>query len=90
MKPNRKPDFIHKGKVRYKANQLLDIEHYVFWKEAIAIVKLDGDEYEYDIVVTEFGRIDMRLDNISESISWLPGIRESYINFLVEEALLYD
>ena len=89
-RPNREPDFVFTN-MRRKGSRYESIFYHCYWKERIVIVQCyEEPEYIYDIVQTEFGRIDMVSGNICNCISWVKGLRESYEEFLMEEALLHD
>lgn len=89
-RPNREPDFTFTTEAR-RYGRAEKIYHSCYWKEKIVVVQCyDSEEYIYDVVQTEFGRIDMRFDDICECISWIKGLRESYEVFQMEEALLND
>lgn len=88
-RPNREPDFVFSSyRIRPKGSD--EFKHYCYWKENILIQKFENEEYIYDIVQTEFGRIDMVNGKICNSINWVKGLKESYETSKMEEVLLND
>lgn len=89
MKPNRKPDFIYLT-TRRKNGTTQNMYNFIFWKEQKLIIEIENELLEYGIYVHDYGRIDMYTDNWCMAIGSIPGVKDSYEEFMIEETLLGD
>ena len=89
MRPERDPDFVFIT-TRLRNRNVEVMKNLIFWKEGKLILECGDYFCEYSIKVYDYGRIDMHTDNWCIAIGSIPGVKNSYKEFLIEDALLGD